>query len=91
MASALEMPLLRINQSRSADLTSVSQYYSRELESFARRVLQIIPETVFGILAKIVHLETNVFHEIPNKLYKDKIKDYAHLDERLKVLCSTIF
>ena len=85
MASALEMPLLRVNQARSADLASVSQYYSRELETYARRVLQIIPETVFGILAQIVHLETNFFSEIPTKLYKDKIKDYAQLDERLKV------
>ena len=85
MASALEMPLLRVNQARSGDLSSVSQYYSRELESFARRVLQIIPETVFGILAQIVDLETNFFNEIPTKLYKDKIKDYAQLDERLKV------
>lgn len=85
MASALQMPLLRINQAHSADLSSVSQYYSRELESFARRVLQIIPETVFGILAQIVHLETNIFLEIPTKLPKDKIKEYAQLDERLKV------
>ncbi|XP_008550175.1 WASH complex subunit 5 [Microplitis demolitor] len=85
MASALEMPLLRVNQARSADLSSVSQYYSRELENYARRVLQIIPETVFGLLAQIVHLETNVFKEIPMKLYKDKLKDYAQLDERLQM------
>lgn len=85
MASALETPLLRVNQARSADLSSVSQYYSRGLESYARRVLQIIPETVFGLLAQIVHLETNVFKEIPTNLHKDKLKDYAQLDERLQV------
>ncbi|XP_026671210.1 WASH complex subunit 5 isoform X2 [Ceratina calcarata] len=85
MASALETPLLRVNQARSADLASVSQYYSRELEKYARRVLQIIPETVFGLLAQIVHLETNSFKEIPTKLPKDKLKDYAQLDDRLKM------
>lgn len=85
MASALETPLLRVNQARSADLSSVSQYYSRELEKYARRVLQIIPETVFGLLAEIVYLETNAFKEIPTKLPKDKLKDYAQLDDRLKV------
>ncbi|KAK9307552.1 hypothetical protein QLX08_002167 [Tetragonisca angustula] len=85
MASALETPLLRVNQARSADLSSVSQYYSRELEKYARRVLQIIPETVFGLLAEIVHLETNAFKEIPTKLPKDKLKDYAQLDDRLKM------
>ncbi|XP_034940027.1 WASH complex subunit 5 [Chelonus insularis] len=85
MASALEMPLLRINQAKSADLSSVSQYYSRQLESYARRVLQIIPETVFGLLAQIVHLETNIFKEIPTKLNKDMLKDYAQLNERLQM------
>lgn len=85
MASALETPLLRVNQARSADLSSVSQYYSRELEGYARRVLQIIPETVFGLLAQIVHLETHAFKEIPTKLPKDKLKDYAQLNERLQV------
>ncbi|XP_012278891.1 WASH complex subunit 5 isoform X2 [Orussus abietinus] len=85
MASALEMPLLRINQSHSADLSSVSQYYSRELEAFARRVLQIIPATVFGLLADIITLETNTFKEIPSKLSKEKMKDFAQLDGRLKV------
>ena len=85
MASALETPLLRVNQARSADLSSVSQYYSRELEKYARRVLQIIPETVFGLLAQIVHLETNAFKEIPTKLPKDKLKDYAQLDDRLQM------
>lgn len=90
MASALETPLLRVNQARSADLSSVSQYYSRELEKYARRVLQIIPETVFGLLAEIVHLETNAFKEIPTKLPKDKLKDYAQLDDRLKVYISNI-
>ncbi|KAF7380584.1 hypothetical protein HZH68_016449 [Vespula germanica] len=85
MASALETPLLRINQACSSDLSSVSQYYSRELESYARRVLQIIPETVFGLLAQIVHLETNAFKEIPTRLPKDKLKDYAQLDDRLQM------
>ncbi|KAK2579644.1 hypothetical protein KPH14_011569 [Odynerus spinipes] len=85
MASALEAPLLRINQAHSTDLSSVSQYYSRELESYARRVLQIIPETVFGLLAQIVHLETNAFKEIPTKLPKEKLKDYAQLEDRLQM------
>lgn len=85
MASALDTPLLRINQAHSKDLSSVSQYYSRELESYARRVLQIIPETVFGLLAQIVHLETNSFKEIPTKLPKEKLKDYAQLDARLQM------
>lgn len=91
MASALETPLLRINQAHSSDLSSVSQYYSRELEAFARRVLQVIPETVFGLLAQIVHLETNNLKEIPLRLSKDKLREYAQLDDRLKVRVDLLF
>lgn len=52
--------------------------------------MQIIPETVFGLLAEIVNLETNSFKEIPTKLPKDKLKDYAQLAERLQVLLRRI-
>ena len=47
VSTALEGPVLRISQAKSQDLVSVSQYYSAELVGFVRRVLQIIPETVF--------------------------------------------
>lgn len=38
LASALDLPLLRINQANSPDLLSVSQYYSGELVSYVRKV-----------------------------------------------------
>lgn len=41
MASALDLPLLRINQANSPDLLSVSQYYSGELVAYVRKVLQV--------------------------------------------------
>lgn len=41
MASALDLPLLRINQAASPDLMSVSQYYSGELVGYVRKVLQV--------------------------------------------------
>ncbi|CAJ0967241.1 unnamed protein product [Ranitomeya imitator] len=37
LASALDLPLLRINQANSPDLLSVSQYYSGELVSYVRK------------------------------------------------------
>ena len=43
MASALDLPLLRINQAGSQDLMSVSQYYSGELVAYVRKVLQVGP------------------------------------------------
>lgn len=38
LASALDLPLLRINQANSADLMSVSQFYSGELVAYVRKV-----------------------------------------------------
>lgn len=82
LASALEIPLLRINQAHSDDLISVSQYYSNELVNYVRKVVQIIPETMFDILAKIIHKQTELINELPTRLEKDKLKEYAQLDER---------
>lgn len=85
LASALDLPLLRINQAGSPDLMSVSQYYSNELVSYVRKVLHIIPETMFGLLAQIIELQTNVIKEVPTRLMKDQLKVYAQLDERHEV------
>ncbi|XP_066254336.1 WASH complex subunit 5 isoform X1 [Euwallacea similis] len=84
LASALELPLLRINQSHSEDLISVSQYYSKELEIYVRKVLQIIPSTMFEKLARIIEMQTRVIKEVPSRVDKDKLKDFAQLDERFE-------
>lgn len=42
LASALDLPLLRINQANSADLMSVSQFYSGELVAYVRKVRHIL-------------------------------------------------
>lgn len=63
---------------------SVSQYYSSELEIYVRKVLQIIPETMFGKMARIIEMQTSVIKELPTRLDKDKLKDYAQLNERFE-------
>ncbi|XP_023037497.1 WASH complex subunit homolog 5 [Drosophila willistoni] len=85
LASTLEVPLMRINQAKSEDLVSVSNYYSTELANFLRRVLQIVPETMFNILARIIQLLTNVIKEFPTRLEKEKLREYAQFEERFKV------
>ncbi|XP_055382308.1 WASH complex subunit homolog 5 isoform X2 [Condylostylus longicornis] len=85
LATALEIPLLRINQAKSEDLVSVSRYYSNDLANYLRKVVQVIPETMFGILAKIVELQTDVIKELPTRLDKDKLKDFAQLEDRFQV------
>uniref|UniRef100_A0AAY4BZM3 WASH complex subunit 5 n=1 Tax=Denticeps clupeoides TaxID=299321 RepID=A0AAY4BZM3_9TELE len=85
LASALDLPLLRINQANSPDLLSVSQYYSGELVAYVRKVLQIIPESMFTSLAKIIKLQIHDIMEVPTRLDKDKLKDYAQLLARYEV------
>ncbi|GJQ68756.1 hypothetical protein Trydic_g17288 [Trypoxylus dichotomus] len=84
LASAMEIPLLRINEARSEDFVSVSQYYSSELEIYVRKVLQIIPNMMFEKLNRIIEMQTNVLKELPTKLDKDKLKEYAQLNERFE-------
>ncbi|XP_072426885.1 WASH complex subunit 5 [Chiloscyllium punctatum] len=85
LASALDLPLMRINQANSPDLLSVSQYYSGELVAYVRKVLQIIPESMFTSLAKIIKLQTHSIMEVPTRLDKDKLKDYSQLVARYEV------
>lgn len=85
LSTSLEIPLLRINQAGSEDLISVSQYYSSELVTYMQRVLQIIPQTMFTLMADITNLQTNVMMEVPTRLDKDKLKDYAQLDTRFEI------
>lgn len=91
LASALEIPLLRINQAHSDDLESVSQYYSTELVNYVRKVIQIIPKTIFEILARIIEIQTDVLREVPTRLDKSKIRDYAQLDERYTIAKNTYY
>jgi hypothetical protein len=63
----------------------VSQYYSGELVGYVRKVLHIIPETMFGLLARIVSLQTSVIKELPTRLDKDRLREYAQLEDRHEV------
>jgi len=48
-------------------------------------LLQIIPETMFTMLASIVQIQTNTLRELPLRAEKDKLREYAQLDERYQV------
>jgi len=85
LSSALDLPLVRINQVGSNDLMIVSHYYSGELVAYVRKVLQIIPETMFTMLASIVQIQTNHLRELPLRAEKEKLREYAQLDERYQI------
>ena len=40
---------------------------------------------MFGLLARIIKLQTNDIKEVPTRLEKDKMREYAQLDERYEV------
>ena len=58
------------NEAMAKDMVSVSEYYSKQLVNFVRRVLEIIPEMMFRILAEIIDIQTNKFREMPMRVPK---------------------
>ena len=85
LGSALDLPLVRIGEAGTEDFRSVSECYSKALVSYVRKVLQIIPQSMFSLLEEIVKVLTHDMVEVPTRLDKDKLKDYAQLNERYKV------
>ena len=49
------------------------------------QVLQIIPESMFTVLHRIIAILTHHIKEVPTRLEKDKMKEFAQLDERYQV------
>lgn len=47
--------------------------------------MQIIPESMFTSLLKIIKLQTHDIIEVPTRLDKDKLRDYAQLGPRYEV------
>ncbi|KAJ6239983.1 wash complex subunit 5 [Anaeramoeba flamelloides] len=82
MNSIVEQPLLRINQAGSKDQVTVSRYYTSALLGFVRRVLEIVPQTMFRTLQEIISLQTDKIKEIPTKIAKTSLKQWAQLDNR---------
>lgn len=82
----METPLLRINQVDDGDLPSVSGYYSHQLLTRVKKLLQIIPKSVFKLMAQIARIQTDEIPELPPRLEKDRLKDFACLSARFEVI-----
>ena len=48
-------------------------------------MLQIIPESMFTVLHEIIKILTHRMREVPTRLEKDKMKEFAQLDDRYQV------
>ena len=84
-ASILDVPLVRITAIDSPDAISVAEYYSGELVEFVRKVLEIIPISVFQLLNSIVKIQTKQLTDIPIRFEAKDLKNFAQLDERLEM------
>ena len=89
MTSLLDLQLVRIIQSESNDVESVSAHYSNLIVEFVRDVLEIVPVSIFGVLDNIIQLRTNVIKDLPNRIERAKLKEYAQLDDRAKLASLT--
>ena len=49
------------------------------------QVLQIIPQTMFTVLHQIIKILTHKIREVPTRLEKEKMKEFAQLEERYQV------
>ncbi|EGG23615.1 hypothetical protein DFA_05749 [Cavenderia fasciculata] len=89
LVSILDLPLVRISQCASPDLLSVSEYYSSELVGYVRKVLEIVPKSMFIILKQIIDMQTNSIQELPTKVEKERLRDFAQLDQRYELAKAT--
>ena len=46
---------------------------------------------MFSLLAKIIQLQTTQVKEVPTRLEKDKMREYAQLEERYQVRTGAAF
>jgi WASH complex subunit strumpellin len=46
-----------------------------ELVAFVRKVLEIVPRSMFEVLAQIIDLQTTKLRELPSRLDKDKLHE----------------
>lgn len=82
LSSILSAPLVRITQCDSRDSASVAEYYSTALVMYVRKVLDIIPKSVFKVLDSIIRLQATEMKQLPTKLERKYLKDLSQLEQR---------
>ncbi|KAG5475401.1 hypothetical protein LSCM1_03514 [Leishmania martiniquensis] len=101
LSSLLHLPCIRIDQGIAVSaasalgvdarleraLQSTSTFYSEEVISFLRSVLQVIPTSIFEVLHKVMYLLTGTLRECPSKLQRDEWKQWSQLETR-EQLCA---
>ena len=89
LKTVLELPLLRISQIGSPDIYAVGEFYSQELVGYVRSVVEVIPVSMFAILTRIIAVQTERLRELPTRLEKGALREYAQLPERAQLAEAT--
>jgi WASH complex subunit strumpellin len=85
LSSSLDGPVDRLKQLNSPEVAKVTGYYSSELVSFVRKVLEIVPISVFGVLVQIGDIFERRLLRLPKKVAADQLITYSQMGERYKV------
>lgn len=88
LCSVMEIPLVRIIQAGSADYASVAPYYSNQLLSFLRVVMENIPVVVFRLLREIITIQAGM-RAITIRFELNTLPDVAQLDQRYEIAHKT--
>ena len=92
MATMLELPCTRIDQAADNDpaltvtLENVSDYYSTDLVQFVRKVLHVIPSSIFKVIRQIMLALNNDLQECPTKVARQDLKQMSQLELRNKIV-----
>jgi WASH complex subunit strumpellin len=82
LTSMLDVPLVRVAESKSPDTLSVAEYYSGELVSFLRTVMEVIPIIIFAILKDVTVLQSRGMSALPVRVEQTLLRDLAQLEQR---------
>ena len=85
LSSSLDQPVERLKQLNSPEVAKVTDYYSSQLTSFVRAVLEIVPLSVFKIIVQMSDIIERRLQPLPSKVQADKVLAYAQPGERYKL------
>lgn len=97
LASLLQLPCFRIGQGVSCSpehrlkkaLQLTSTFYSEEVVALLRRVLQVIPISIFEVLHKVMHVLTHCLEECPSKIPREEWRRWSQLEVRRQLSAYT--
>lgn len=90
LLSSLDGPVERLKQLKSPEAVKISEYYSAELVSFVRKVLEVVPISVFRLLVNMSDIFERRLLRLPKKVAADQLITFSQTGERYKVRVRSI-